>query len=360
MATLARSAVLPRAVVLSLAIMTGAAAPLPAQEWASRMFTETKHNFGTVARDAKTEYRFRLKNLYRDDVHISGVRTSCGCTSPSVTKDTLKTYEEGEIIAHFNTDRFSGQRGATLTVTIDRPRYAEVQLRVDGFIRTDIVMTPGAIEFGALDEGAETEKQLDIRYAGRNDWKITEVKTANPNIEASVVETMRQNGRVDYRLTTRLKPGAPAGYLQDQILLVSDDRRVTPVTVEGRLVPEVSVNPGSISFGRLEPGQKITKQIVVQGKRPFLISGIVCHNEQCFAFELPTEARRVQLVPVTFTAGDEPAKVNLKILIQTDLASGATAELRALAEVVAGSSDSPRTPRSQDPKLSASTRRNLP
>ncbi len=349
-----------RATMFSLAVVLAGSASLSAQEWARKMFTETKHNFGTVARDAKVEHKFRIKNIYQDDIHISGVRTSCGCTSPSVTKDTLKTYEEAEVLAHFNTDRFSGQRGATLTVTIDRPYFAEVQLRVDGFIRTDVVMTPGGIEFGSLDEGAEVEKQLDVRYAGRNDWKITEIKCSNPNLVATATETLRQGGQVSYRVSVKLKPGAPAGYLQDQVLLVTDDRRVTPISVEGRLIPELSVNPVSLAFGRVEPGQKVTKQIVVQGKRPFSIAGIVCHNGECFAFDVPTDAKRVHLIPVTFTAGDEPGKVNQQIQIQTDLTSGAKAELRALAEVIAPSNESPRTDETPDPKLSATTRRNLP
>jgi len=349
-----------RSTVLSPFAVLAAAASAPAQEWARKMFQEGAYNFGTVARDAKVEHHFKFKNLYLDDIHIAGVRTSCGCTSPRVTKDTLKTYEEGEIVAHFNTDRFSGQRGATLTVTIDRPYPAEVQLRVDGFIRTDVVMTPGGIEFGSLDEGASAEKQLDLRFAGRSNWKITEVKTANPNLEAKIAETMRQGGQVAYRLTVRLKPGAPAGYLQDQVLLVSDDRRVMPVNVEGRLVPELSVNPASLAFGRLEPGQKVTKQIVIQGKRPFTIAAIVCNNNPCFAFEIPKEAKRVHLIPVTFTAGDAMGTISEKIQIRTDLASGAAGEVRTLAEVVAPPSTSPTTIPTQDPKLSASTRRNLP
>lgn len=353
-----------RSTVLSL-VLAAWAAPLAAQEWARKMFSESAFNFGTVARDAKVEHHFKFKNLYLDEIHVAGVRTSCGCTSPRVTKDTLKTHEEGEIIAHFNTDRFSGQRGATLTVTIDRPYHAEVQLRVDGFIRTDVVMTPGGIEFGSLDEGAQSEKQIDVRYAGRSDWKITEVRTANPYLEAKVAETMRQAGQVGYRLSVQLKPGAPAGYLQDQVLLVSDDRRVMPVNIEGRLVPELSVNPTSLAFGRLEPGQKATKQIVIQGKRPFTIAGIVCDNQQCFAIKAPSDAKRVHVIPVTFTAGDEAGRVLEKILIQTDLnqtesSPGAATEVRAMAEVVPQADSTPRSKAPQDPKLSATTRRSLP
>lgn len=364
MATLVRSAVLSVTVTACFLAM-GATAPLAAQEWARKMFSETNYNFGTVARDAKVEHRFKFKNLYLDEIHVAGVRTSCGCTSPRVTKDALKTHEEGEIIAHFNTDRFSGQRGATLTVTIDRPYHAEVQLRVDGFIRTDVVMTPGGIEFGSLDEGAQAEQQLDIRYAGRNDWKITEIRTANPYLEAKVAETLRQAGQVGYRLSVQLKPGAPAGYLQDQLLLICDDRRAMPVSVEGRLVPELSVNPVALAFGRLAPGQQVTRQIVIQGKRPFTISGIVCDNQQCFAFKAPSDAKRVHVIPITFTAGAEAGKVLETILIQTDLNQteskhGAAAEVRAMAEVMPEVDSTPRSKEPQDPTLSATTRRSLP
>ena len=67
--------------------------PRSAQEWATKMFSVTSHNFGTVAKGSKTEYRFVFRNIYKEDLHVVGVRTSCGCTSPEVTKRDLKTHE---------------------------------------------------------------------------------------------------------------------------------------------------------------------------------------------------------------------------------------------------------------------------
>ena len=87
--------------------------PSAAQEWAVGMFEKTSHDFGAVARSAKTEYDFVFTNHYVDDVHIASVRASCGCTTPRFEKDTIKTYEDGKIIAHVNSDRFLGQNGAT-------------------------------------------------------------------------------------------------------------------------------------------------------------------------------------------------------------------------------------------------------
>lgn len=326
-----------RATVCALVCLSAASAS--AQQWARKMFKETQYNFGNVARAAKTEHRFKFENIYLEDVHISGVRASCGCTSPWVTKDTLKTYETAEVVAHFNTDRFSGQRGATLTVMIDRPYSAEVQLRVDGYIRTDVVVDPGSVEFGSLDQGQAAQKEVAVNYAGRNDWKITAVRTSNPHLTAKVAEKSRRNGQVSYRLTVSLDPDAPSGYLQDQLILVTNDRNITqvPVAVEGRVVPELAVNPALVSMGRLEPGQKARKQIVIQGKEPFRITNIEC-DQGGFQADFSTgkeKAKTVHVVPIMFVAGTQPGKITGKIRIETDLHGGAAIDVPAMALVIA-------------------------
>ena len=65
--------------VIALGLLPGPVAV--GQEWARKMFDSTEHKFGTVAKGAKAEHRFQIKNLYEEDVHISGVRSSCGCTT---------------------------------------------------------------------------------------------------------------------------------------------------------------------------------------------------------------------------------------------------------------------------------------
>ena len=55
----------------SLALLSGmliavAADAAQAQEWANKMFNVTSHNFGTVARGSKTEFRFTFRNLYKE------------------------------------------------------------------------------------------------------------------------------------------------------------------------------------------------------------------------------------------------------------------------------------------------------
>jgi hypothetical protein len=301
------------------------------------MFDATRHNFGTVAAGAKAVYEFEMKNIFIEDIHVAGVRTSCGCTSPSVKKEWLKTYEKGAIVAVFNTRTFSGSRGATLTVTIDKPYFAEVQLQVSGYIRRDVVLNPGGVEFGTVDQGKATEKTIAVHYAGRNDWRIVDVKSANPYVSGKVVETGRYGGQVSYNLVVRLDEKAPPGYIHDHLVLMTDDRSGTqvPVAVEGVVQSGIVVSPSSLFLGVLQPGQKVTKQLVIKSKKPFRILSVTTDG-QGFKFDTSAEntPKQLHLIPVTFIAGEEPGKISKTIRIETDL--GETAPVLSAYAVVVG------------------------
>ncbi len=293
-----------------------------AQSWAQKLFTTTSHDFGTVARGAKAEFAFEMTNPFLEEVHIAGVRSSCGCTSPSIVKSTLKTYEKGAILAKFNTRSFLGKKSATVTVTIDRPFFAEVQINVAGYIRSDVVFSPGAVAFTDVAEGAAAEQIINVSYAGRSDWRIVDVRSNNSALEVELSEPRHAPGQVLYAMTVRLKPNAPAGYLREQLLLVTNDRRMTqiPLTVEGKIVSAFTVSPASLFLGVLKPGESVSKQLVVRGKKPFRILDVNCQND-CFEFTTTDESKKLHLVPLKFTAGQNPAKIVETITIRTDAGS---------------------------------------
>jgi len=305
----------------------------PAQQWAEKMFETTQHDFGSVARGSTAVYSFKLKNIYREPVHISGVRTSCGCTQPRIAKDTLKTYETGEIIAEFNTRSFLGDRRATITVSFDQPFPAEIQLQVQGYVRSDVVFDPGEVRFGEVDEGEGAETAVRVNYAGRDDWQIKDIKSTYDHFEVEINRSQPRTGRVDYDLVVRLKSDAPAGQLIEQLVLVTNDARMPniPLQVEGRIVPELTVTPDALYLGDVTAGETITKRIVVRGKRPFELLDVKCSDE-CFQFETEQKSETLYLVSVSFTPRELGA-VKRAISIRTDRYRNAL-ELAAHANVV--------------------------
>ncbi len=306
-----------------------------AQEWANKMFNVLSHDFGTVARGAKCEFRFQIKNIYQEDAHIEGVRSSCGCMTPQITKSDLKTFETVEVVAEFNTRDFLGQKSHTLTVTFDQPFHAVVELHLTGFIRSDVVFQPGAIDLGTVDVGTEVERKLQVTYAGREDWKIVDAKTADPNFEVEVSQPYRGAGKVSYELLIRLTKTAPVGYIKEQLILVTNDARARelPIEMSGRVISEITISPTSLFMGTVHPGQTVTKKLLVRGKKPFKIIDVKCPDK---SFEIATskEAKSVHVIPIAFTAGDDPGKVARKISILTDQGDNVAQAFTAYALVI--------------------------
>ncbi len=294
------------------------------QDWAREMFDHVNHDFGTVARGAKVQHAFKLENIFEEDVHIATIRSSCGCTTPRVSQRLLKTWDTAEIVAEIDTRGFKGRKDATLTVVFDRPFPAEVRLTVHTYIRSDVVIQPGVVAFGTVTQGSPASRQVSISYAGRSDWRIDRVESSHPYLKAEIVPTSQGAGQVNYQLSVNLAADAPAGYVNDHLTLVTNDLNPrtarVPVPVEGIVVAALSVRPSPLLMGVTETEGTATGRLVVQGQSPFHITSIHSSDPR-FECPLPEEAKKVHLLPVTFTAGQEPGKVSVRIDIATDAAA---------------------------------------
>lgn len=321
--------------VATFCLVTLSTGVLSAVEWADKMFPVKKHDFGSVAVAAKTEFRFPFKNLYVEDIHVSSVRASCGCTTPIIEDQTLKTGETGHILARFNTGSFFGKKGATLTVVIDKPYYAEVQLRVDGYIRRDIVFAPGQIEFGSAVEGQPMQTDVDVSYAGRNDWRILEIESPNPHVSATFEETKRYGSNVGYKLRVVFDGKAELGLTRTNLVVVTNDRAMprVPLEVSYEIRPAVIVSPQVVTLGTLKPGEVSSQRLVVRSDKPFLLTNVEAKGYQ-IDFEPATEPKTVHVLPLKITAGNQPGATNDPLVVSTDLPGNLTGTTTVTGQIV--------------------------
>ena len=337
-------------IAMTIAITSLAAQTGWAQPWVAKMFTEKEHNFGTVALGSDTVHHFPVKNIYKQDIELVNVKSSCGCTDPSIENKLLKTGDTGYIVARFNTrGGFKGVHSATLTVDVkwnDKglQRRGETQLRVHGNIRGDVVFTPGAIKFDGVDQGKVSEEQVLVTYAGRSDWKIVDVRGASDDLEVELTQKQRDSGRVAYELLVRLKDSAPAGHFNEQLVLVTNDNQNPriPIYVTGRIVSEISVAPQPLLLGDVAFGQQVSKKIIVKGKKPFRIVSVAC-DEDSFQFKTDDKASKMHVVEVVFDAKKDVGKVKQTIHIVTDLGEKFQATVTAYATVLPDASEATAT-----------------
>ncbi|MEO1529970.1 MAG: DUF1573 domain-containing protein [Planctomycetota bacterium] len=317
------------AAALLLGCVGTASAQLP-----ESVFPVKKHNFGTVAVAAKTEFRFPIYNPYSSPMHIQTVRRSCGCTTPVIETAYVQPGETGSILAKFNTGTFRGEKGATLTVIIDQPFYAEARLRVDGYIRSDMVFHPGAISFGTVNQGEPSTKSSKVLYAGRSDWEIVDVRSNVPWMVTDKKLVSRTGTRTDYEISVTLREDAPTGLFQNEIVVITNDskRPQVPFRVSGSVKSPLSISPQAITLGAVKPGQKIEKVLVLKGTEPFTVESINCEGWDV-DFAPTTVAKSTHIVAATFSATDASGPQKVAVEITTAGKDSVTAKAVLTADV---------------------------
>ena len=287
-------------------------------DWAAKMFEKTTHDFGVVARGADSSYRLKLKNIYKENVHIAEVRTTCGCSAGKPSQETLLSLEEAYVEITMDTRKFTRRKDSNVIVVFDQPSYQEVRIPITAYIRTDVVIDPGSAQFGAIDREQKNERTLSIAYAGRENWQIKEVKTNSELVTTVSKETSRGGGRVNYDLTITLSEKIPFGPFRHSITLVTDDETSpnVPLLVEAEVTPDIVVNPAIVSLGTMTPGQQKTVQVVLRGKKPFEVTAVNCvEAKDVFQVRLPTTAAPIQIIPLTINAPDRIGKLDEELSV---------------------------------------------
>ncbi len=291
--------------------------------WGSKMFEVTDINFGSVAKGADASVQVKVRNVYKEDIQVTNLSTGCGCVSWDDLKATtlqsplpivIPSGQQRILTLRLDTVRYDGERKSKASISLLDPVHAAsttVDLPVHAYIRKDIVITPGSVNFGVVDVGAGAERKVDIHYAGRPDWRLMEARATNPNLTVALRETTRANGLVNYELLVTLKPEAPVGTVRDQVVMLTDDAnnpRVS-VLVEARVEADIAIT--DLQFGALAPGQSKTTNVIIRGRKPFKIDEL--YREKKDQSKVPDDAFKVKLdkiqstvhsLPITFTAPD--------------------------------------------------------
>lgn len=294
------------------------------QDWMDQAIAPESRSidFGTVARAVKTEHEFVITNPFNQPLHLQSVRASCGCTTPTIRDSVIPVGGQGIVHARYNTDRFTGEKKAALVVTVTKPFFTELQLNVKGYIRSDIVLTPGEIEFGQVAEGADKTLELRLDYAGRSDWKIVDLTSDLPFVKVSAEEVSRQIGRIQYKLIATVDSSAPAGMLENQVILHTNDRRLTsvPLPLSMNVVPSIQFSPMALALGSVAYGDESTHRLVVKGDKPFKILSV--QSEQAEVRFAPGDAERkahMLNIGISPKAERAPGPVEGELLVQTSL-----------------------------------------
>ncbi|MBS0266786.1 MAG: DUF1573 domain-containing protein [Planctomycetes bacterium] len=279
--------------------------------WAQKMFEKLDHDFGTVPSDADLKYRIKITNIYKEQVVIGNVQSSCGCTAGKPSKTVLNSEETAWLEITMDTRRFRQLKETKVFVDFTAPLPTRVEVAVRAFINPDLVLRPGALEFGSIEKGVDQHLKMSLVYSGRG-ATIKEAVCKNPHVTTKLTLIRQEPFALTYELIATIKKSAPLGEMRDQVTLVTTDPNnpQIPVLLEARVDPEFIVTPEIVSFGNLLPGERKTINIVVRSKKPFAIAKIESEKTAgTFETRIPSDARQVHVLPLTMVAPKEAGAV---------------------------------------------------
>jgi hypothetical protein len=315
-----------RNLALALVALALMAVPARSQSWADKMFGgTTSHDFGSVPRGAQLFHRFTMTNIYAVPLEIVSARTSCGCATVTPSVKVLQPREKATIDVTMDAHRFTGPKTISVYVTVGPEYTSTATLQVSANSRADVVFNPGQVSFGVVPRGQRPVQSIDVEYAGKLDWRVTEVvKNTSDPVDAALEELYRRPGEVGYRIRVTLKADAPAGSLKHEVLLKTNDPAspVVPILVEANVQASLTIAPSTVAFGTVRLGETVTRRIQIRGNKEFRIQSIAGLGDD-ITVELPATAASVQVITLKYQPR-QAGELRRQLTIQTDLSDQAS------------------------------------
>ena len=141
-------------------------------------FEKTEHDFGKINEaDGRVSTEFVFKNEGMAPLVLSNVRASCGCTTPSWTKEPVEPGQNGSITVTYNPNGRPGRFQKTITITSNA---SEPTQKV--FIKGEVIPKQAKPENKytiAVGELNMKSKVLDLGIIKKGEQKNGELEYAN-------------------------------------------------------------------------------------------------------------------------------------------------------------------------------------
>ena len=130
---------------------------------AKMVFDQPTHDYGFIMQGDKVKHEFHFKNIGDDDLLITRVNASCGCTTPLYPREVIPPGGSGKIGVVFNSSGKLGRQNPTVDVYTNYQRRLTVKLK--GFVDAERAKPPTVIKEKVeevIDEKTKVEVDTSI------------------------------------------------------------------------------------------------------------------------------------------------------------------------------------------------------
>ncbi|MBN2441794.1 MAG: DUF1573 domain-containing protein [Spirochaetales bacterium] len=209
------------------------------------------YNFGTVNEGDVVEYTFVFKNNGKENILITGVRPTCGCTVAGEYDKEVKPGESGNIPINLKTNGYQGEMSKVVRVSTNVPGKEEIVLTLRGKVYTPITVAPKMLWLGQVQKSElSLSGFFTITNNAKTPLKITDII---PSDDKTIVTMKTIKANQIYQIDILVKPPFQEGKVNENVVIKTDnpDRETLTVQYSYNVQSEVFVYPQTLT---IEPG----------------------------------------------------------------------------------------------------------
>lgn len=305
---------------------------------------KTFHDWGVISDTTPVEYKFEFTNITDETIRVN-ISASCGCTVGQIEKNVLAPGESTRATAKFDPKGRSGIQTKTVTISITDPpgKYMNASIALQSDVKALVTLDQPKLHFPDVDHRAGVNGRLAV--TGRLEgFRVTSVTSQHPNVKVKVGEPQPLAAGSDtltrVELEVTVEPGAPIGTLTSQIMINTNDERVTSTTamVSAEIVGTVRATPASAQVRVFTPKTPFSTQVRLDSRSGtnFNIRSITVDGRDDMALAVdavPNADNRSYNLVLAGTLPELPGFINGTVIVETDADGGETIRIPFTASV---------------------------
>ena len=226
---------------------------LAAQAWAGSpriACPASDYDFGTQENTRPVDHVFTIRNEGLAPLQIGQIRACCGATA-SISDTVIQPGTSAALRVTYVLAGRKGPQRKALYVASNDPREPYLQLRLLGTAVEALDVSPRHIDFGVLEQGAATNREIAIRSESNLVLNVTNVVAS-----AGFTTAARKTGEV-WKIKVGTATSLPLGVTRGNVTAFTDNKAYPRVEIPlaVTIAGDIVVTPGEIALAELASGK---------------------------------------------------------------------------------------------------------
>jgi hypothetical protein len=223
-------------------------------------------DFGVVAPRTKMSHSFKFTNSGNQSLIIKEIKTTCGCTVASVSRNFIPPKKSASLDLEFSASKNKGERAYPITVVTNEPTNFHHKFYMKATIVPRIELQPEVINVGQLHAN-----ELPIKK---------HIKISTDKKEAVSVRSGLKFIRADIKyaddthhdLYLTIDGNTPIGPLSSKIYIEiqGEDPLTLQIPILGQIIGEVYAEPTTVFWGVVEEGDSARETVRLKANQGYL------------------------------------------------------------------------------------------